>query len=291
MKSRFLISGMIACLLLIIQAQSQVTPGDSIHATKYVIDLQEVDIDAHTITANTNITLVPLIDNLDIIQLQLMDLTVDSVFVDMQKMLNFTHVGEVINIPLQSPISPGDTTDVLIYYNGEPFHESWGGFHYSGSYAFNLGVGISWIPHNLGKSWFPCIDDFTDRAVYEVRATVPMELEAIGGGELLEVIDNGNNTHTFRWYIANPIPTYLASIAIGDYALVLHSYTGIEREIPITYYVRPQDTLKVPGSFTRMNQVMNIDSGKAEKELGFSTCSLKEMFTDCYRWMVSEGIA
>ncbi len=53
-------------------AYSQITPGDTIHAAKYVIDLQEVDMSAQTIRANTTVTLVPLVDNLDVFQLQLM---------------------------------------------------------------------------------------------------------------------------------------------------------------------------------------------------------------------------
>jgi len=251
-----------AVIFLNIQAQSQVTPGDSIHAVKYFIDLQEVDMTAKTINANTSITLVPLVDDLDIIQLQLMELTVDSVFVDQQKVTGFTHPEEILNIPLQSPISPGDTINVLVYYQGQPFHESWGGFHYSGSYAFNLGVGISWIPHNLGQTWFPCIDDFTDRAIYEVKATVPEAMTAVGGGELLDVTNNGNGTHTFRWLLHNPIPTYLVSVAIGEYELVSDNYSGIERDIPITYYVRPSDTLKVPGSFARIHDILALYEDK-----------------------------
>ncbi|MCK4569092.1 MAG: T9SS type A sorting domain-containing protein [Bacteroidales bacterium] len=253
---------MLAFLFFTNKAHSDISPGDTIHAVKYLIDLQEVDMVAKTITANTTITLNPLVDNLDIFQLQLMQLTVDSVFVDQIKITNFTHEDEILNIPLMVPVSPGDTTDVKVYYHGQPFHESWGGFHYSGSYAFNLGVGISWIPHNLGKTWFPCIDDFTDRAIYEVKATVPEDMMAIGGGQLLEVTNNGNGTHTFRWLINNPIPTYLASIAIGDYALVEDTYNGIERDIPITYYVRPSDTIKVPGSFTRMHDIIALFEDK-----------------------------
>jgi len=52
-----------------------------------------------------------------------------------------------------------------------------------------------------------------------------------------------------------------------------------------------REPILTPEKHVLMNQVMNIDSGKAEKELGFSTCSLEKMFTDSYQWMVSEGIA
>jgi aminopeptidase N len=259
MKTLSMTLSLIASIFILNMAAAQVTPGDSIHAVKYVINLEDVDLNAKTIDAYTNVTLVPLVDNLDIIQLELMDLTVDSVFVNLQKISAFTHDNEILNIPLDAPISQADTVDVLVYYHGEPFHESWGGFHWSGtSYAYNLGVGISWVPHNLGKAWFPCIDDFTDRAVYEVLATVPENMKAIGGGKLLDVTNNGNGTHTFRWYLDKPVPTYLISIAIGEYELVADTFPGEERDIPITYYVRPADTGKVAGSFARMHQVMSV---------------------------------
>lgn len=239
-------------------ARAEITPGDTIHAVNYLIDLQEIDMGAQTITANTTVTIVPLVNDLDIIQLQLMQLTVDSVFVEQVKVTNFTHADEIISIPLASAISTSDTIEVAVYYHGQPFHESWGGFHFSGSYAFNLGVGISWIPHNLGKAWFPCIDDFTDRASYEVKATVAEDLTAVGGGYLASVTNNGNGTVTFQWIIDNPIPTYLVSVAVGDYALVEDTYSGIENDIPITYYVRPVDTVKIPGSFQRIHEVLAL---------------------------------
>ena len=241
---------------------AQVTPGDTIHAVKYTIDLQEIDMSNQTINANTIVTLTPLVDDLDIVQLELMQLTVDSVSVNGVSILNFNHENEILNIPLNSSISVGDTIDVKVVYNGQPFHESWGGFHYSSDYAFNLGVGISWIPHNLGKTWFPCIDDFTDRAVYEVSATVPGNMTAVGGGELIEIIYNFNGTITYRWYLDNPIPTYLASIAVGEYVLVEDTYNGIERDIPITYYVRPMDSVKVPGSFARIKEILGVYEDK-----------------------------
>jgi len=258
MQLKHLIYAFFAIFISCPVLHGQVTPGDTIHAVKYVIELEEVDISGHTISANTNVTIVPLLDDLDIIQLQLMELSVDSVFVDTQKTTDYTHANELITIQLQSPVSMDDTTDVRVYYHGEPFHESWGGFHFSGNYAFNLGVGISWIPHNLGKAWFPCIDDFTDRASYEVKATVPDTLTAVGGGDLIDYTENGDGTHTFSYFIANPIPTYLVSISIGEYAVVEDTYLGLERDIPITYWVNPVDTAQVMGTFARMHEVMDL---------------------------------
>ena len=262
MKIKTIIFSLLISVLSFSQLLSQVTPGDTIHAVKYTINLEEIDMSNQTIQANTKVELTPLIDNLEVIQLELMELTVDSVFVDGTPIPGFNHTNGILNIPLGASISTGDTVEVEVMYNGQPFHESWGGFHYSGDYAFNLGVGISWIPHNLGKTWFPCIDDFTDRAVYEVIATVPGNMTAVGGGALVEVIYNFNGTITYRWYLDNPIPTYLASVAVGEYVLVEDTYNGIERDIPITYYVRPSDSVKVPGSFARIKEILGVYEDK-----------------------------
>lgn len=40
-----------------------------------------------------------------------------------------------------------------------------------------------------------------------------------------------------------------------------------------------------------LNSHLRVNSRKAEQELGFSTCSLEDMFRDCYEWMKSAGLA
>jgi len=256
------IKNLIAALLILIAMfplnSLRAEIGDSLHAVRYTITLDNVDMNAHSILGNTIVKLTPLVDGLETVRLQLMEpLVVDSVFVE-GNMTMVNYANSIIAIPMAAAVNIGDTFDVQVYYHGEPFHESWGGFHYSGQYAFNLGVGISWIPHNLGKTWFPCIDDFTDRALYDVIATVPDNMTAVGGGELVEVTNNGNGTTTYHWFINNPIPTYLASVAIGEYVLVEDTYNGIERDIPITYYVTPADSNQALGSFSRIKDILDI---------------------------------
>ena len=232
--------------------------SDTLDAIHYNIHLTVTDFSGHEIGGYTDVELASKINNLNEIKLELMSLTTDSVFVDDVEVTGFTHIGNIITIPLSAPLNAGDNANVRVYYHGVPFHEGWGGFHWDNQYAFNLGVGFVTIPHNLGKTWFPCIDDFHDRALYDIYATVEDPKKAVCGGLLLDVVDNGNGTKTYHWKLNHTIPTYLASIAVGDYAVVSDVYNGIEEDIPIEIYVKPADTIKVPGSFVHLKEVLAI---------------------------------
>jgi len=76
-------------------------------------------------------------------------------------------------------------------------------------------------------------------------------------GELITEVNNGDGTITYHWCLENQIPTYLASVAIGKYELVEDTYTGIEQDIPLTYYVRPSEVPLVNGSFSHIHEIMN----------------------------------
>ncbi|MFK5854822.1 MAG: M1 family aminopeptidase [Bacteroidota bacterium] len=231
--------------------------GDTIHAVHYGIHIEDVNTTAQTISGFTEIQITPLVSNLNYIALELLQLTTDSVFVN-NNVAAFTHNNIRLNINLDNPISIGDTVLVKVYYHGEPFSEAWGGFHFSGDYAFNLGVGFQSIPHNLGKAWFPCIDNFTDRAEYDLFATVATGLTATGGGFLVDTINNGNNTITWHWKLPHRIPTYLASIAIGNYVEYKDDYVGLENTIPISIFTKPANIGGVEGSFINLHAVMDF---------------------------------
>jgi|ETNmetMinimDraft_26_1059896.scaffolds.fasta_scaffold00023_31 aminopeptidase N len=229
--------------------------GDTIHAIHYSIYLDEINTSDQTISGYTEIEITPLVSNLNYIPLELLDLTTDSVFVN-QGAATFNHINDRLTIFLDTPITPNDTVVVRIYYHGQPFHEAWGGFHFSGNYAFNLGVGFVSIPHNLGKAWFPCIDNFTDRADYDLFVTANTGITVTAGGFLVDTVNNGNTT-TWHWSLPHPIPTYLASVAIGNYIEYQDVYIGIEDTIPISIFTRPSEAGKVAGSFVNLHEIMD----------------------------------
>jgi len=248
-------------IVLICQFQvaqsSNIGIGDTIHAIHYSINLEEINTIDQTISGFTEIEIMPLMSGIEYIPLELLDLTTDSVTVDGNTAL-FNHNDERLTIFLDAPITFDDTLLVKVYYHGQPFHESWGGFHFSGDYVFNLGVGFESIPHNLGKTWFPCIDNFTDRAEYDLFATVSTGLTVTAGGILVDTINNGDNTITWHWNLPHKIPTYLASVAVGNYIEYTDKYVGLEDTIPISIFTKPSDTGKVAASFVNLHEIMDF---------------------------------
>ncbi|HEY9113379.1 MAG TPA: M1 family aminopeptidase, partial [Bacteroidales bacterium] len=227
----------------------------------YSIHLTNINTSNHSIQAFTEILLTPKIEGLEQVTLELKDLVVDSVF-KADGLLDFEQSGDTLYINMEQAANIGDTLDFAVYYHGFPFHEAWGGFHFSSNYSFNLGVGFVSIPHNLGKTWFPCIDDFTDRATYDVFITVDNNLKGISGGTLVNVADEGNGKLTWHWAYEHPLPTYLVSVMTGDYVLYEDDFFGMEDTIPITIYTRPTEAGKVEGSFSKLKEILQFFEDK-----------------------------
>lgn len=51
-----------------------------------------------------------------------------------------------------------------------------------------------------------------------------------------------------------------------------------------------KEPMLTPEKAVLLNNVVRVDCSKAERELGFSTCSLDEMVSDCYQWMRRAGV-
>ena len=61
--------------------------------------------------------------------------------------------------------------------------------------------------------------------------------KAISNGELVSLVENKDNTHTFHWRENFPMVSYLISFVIGDYVKVEDNY----KDIPVAYWVYPEN--------------------------------------------------
>jgi hypothetical protein len=80
-------------------------------------------------------------------------------------------------------------------------------------------------PHGA-STWFPVNGHPTDKAAYTIKLTVPKDLEALSNGVLKKRRRQGDWT-TWTWEAAEPMASYLATAAIGNYEVSQYSADGI----------------------------------------------------------------
>lgn len=230
------------------------TPGENIDVTHYEIHIWDFDFTNHTLQGETFVTFTTTAEVQQIV-LELKSLTVTDVASDIHGIESFSQEGDFLTIVLDEPMSAGETGTLDMRYGGATFSEYWGGVEWWGDYVYNLGVGFESQPHNLGKAWYPCVDNFTDKATFDLLITTTNDKKAICGGNLVETFDNGDGTSTWHWNTPQEISTYHISFAVGDYEVWTDTYHGIERDIPIEVYAKPNQMNGVPGTFVHIQEI------------------------------------
>ena len=232
------------------------TAGENIDVTHYSIHVNELDFAEHTLQGETFVHFTATADVSQIV-LELKYLEVNAVTSTSALISDFSQSGDFLTINLASPLANGTPATLDIVYGGSTFSETWGGVEWWGTdYVYNLGVGFDSQPHNLGKAWFPCVDNFTDKAIYDVFITTTNDKKAICGGNLVETIDNGNGTSTWHWNTPQEIATYHISFAVGDFVLWEDVYHGMKRDIPIEVYTTPSLSGRVEATFEHIHEIV-----------------------------------
>jgi aminopeptidase N len=253
-------------LFIIFCFDSFALKSDTIHVKRYSINLSIVHLSNKQIKGFTELTIVSRINSLQVIKLDLLQLNIDSIMLNDSKTTNYTYNDSLIKINLTTSLNQGDSVKVKVFYRGIPQIDpsTWGGFYFSSdsSFAYNLGVGFDSDPHVYGRCWFPCVDEFVDRSFYECKITVENNKAVVCGGTLMNKTNNGNGTTTYQWKLRDSIPTYLVSVAVGNYSVVTDTFSSVTGKIPILLYVRPVDTTNARNSFINLKTILSIFESK-----------------------------
>jgi aminopeptidase N len=243
-----------------VQAQNIKSESDTIDILNYSINLDLIYLSNQEIKGNAELKITPKHNNINRLKLDLLKLNIDSVKIENQINNNYTYNDTLLFINLTNSISTPDTISAKIFYHGNPVKDQsgWGGFYFSSdsSYAFNLGVGMQANPHNYGRVWYPCIDDFIDKATYDFAIKVKNTNTAVCNG-LLDSVVNKQNYRVFHWSLKKEIPTYLTSVAVGNYTEFSDTYNSINSiSIPISIYAKPGDSAAVATSFVNLKDML-----------------------------------
>ncbi len=220
-------------------------PGDeSIDITYYKLDLTITHTPNYL---SGNVTVNSKVEDSPINSLYLdlnTNMTVDSVLLSGTK-TNFTHSANKLTVTLNRTYQTGEEISLIVYYRGVP--ESSG----LGSFAFGTqnGQPAIWTlsePYGA-KDWWPCKDTPADKAdSADIWITVSTSLIPVSNGKLMDIVNNGDGTHTYKWKTRYPIAQYLISLAIAGYTeyTTYYNYSPTD-SMPITNYI-------YPGSFNQV---------------------------------------
>jgi hypothetical protein len=235
------------------------TRSDSVHVYHYDISLDFRNFNAQQLSGHTRVRFSPLVNGIDRIALDLLGPDVDSVLGENGAQLVFTAGTAGFSVDLPSGLNADDSSWIDVFYHGAPHTDAeFGGFYFSGQYAYNVGVSLSEIPHNFGKTWFPCQDNFVNRSTYDFYITTNPAHEAACGGMLVSTTVNPDLSETHHWKMEQTIPSYLASVAVSDYVYLNRTFSGVNGPMPVKLAARPADTTALNGSFANLENAFDI---------------------------------
>lgn len=239
-------------------SQAANSRSDTVDILNYTINLDVTDFTNHTIKGNTQVKFTPKVNNVNQLKLDLLQLVIDSIQINGSS-LTYNYNDTLLQINLPTTSNTTDTISATVFYHGSPQGDpsGWGGFYFDNSYAFNLGVGFGANPHPYGRVWFPCFDNFVERSSYEFNITTSGSKVAYCNGYLANDTTDNNGLRTRKWIINEQIPSYLASMTVGDYTQVNQTYNGINGPTPIILTALASDTNNVKGSFVNLNAALS----------------------------------
>jgi aminopeptidase N len=212
-----------------------------------------------TLTGSTVINYKVLQPN-QIIQVDLQEpLKIDKVVQDGQ-VLTYKRDVNAFFITLVKKQEKGKSESIEIFYSGRPRlakRPPWDG-------------GVQWVPDGKGNTiistscqglgssvWWPCKDHMYDEPdSMMVSITVPKAMTDVSNGKLRSVVENNDGTHTFNWAVINPINNYGVNMNVADYVSWTETYKGEKGDLPLSFYVLPQNLEKAKIQFKQASQML-----------------------------------
>lgn len=186
----------------------------------------EVTVNAEVIDESLNNIFLDLSNNL----------SVDSILMD-NLHLQFNHFSDKINISLPDVYQIHNKISVTIYYRGSPVASGFG------SFMFGNNIQSAWsLSQPYGAiDWWPCKNTPNDKAdSSDVWVRTSNNLQVVSNGNLIEIFDHRDGTHTYKWKNTYPISHYLISVTLAEFYIYedYFQYSDTDSML-VVHYVYP----------------------------------------------------
>lgn len=240
------------------QINETIARSDTFDILHYDIHLDLTTPLPDAFKAFTNVTFAPRMEGQERIRFDLFQFTVDSVR-DADGPLAFTYDDQFLNVDFPAVLALGEEHTVTVYYHGAPHRDpEWGGFYYEGGYMYNLGIGLSTIPPNFGKVWYPCFDSFVERATYTYHVKTTAGNRLHGQGDFLGEVQVNADTVLRSFSMAHPIPTHLSAVAVANYRDSNFVHLGANGEVPVRLSAKNNDLNAMLAKFGDVGAAIDV---------------------------------
>lgn len=176
------------------------------------------------------------------------------------KSLSFNREGNAFFIALEANQVVGTVKELTIHYGGQPtvaVNPPWdGGVTWAQDLNGNHFIATS-CQGDGASMWWPCKDHMYDEPdSMLISVNVPQDLTDISNGRLRGVTKLADGTHTFHWFVANPISNYVININIGDYVHFGEKYAGEKGALDCDYYVLRDNINDAKKHFVQVPKMM-----------------------------------
>lgn len=174
--------------------------------------------------------------------------------------LSYRRDGNAFFITLKKKQETGKTESIEVFYTGKPRlakRPPWDG-------------GVQWVPDGKGNTiistscqglgasvWWPCKDHMYDEPdSMLISITVPKNMTDVSNGNLRSLVENNDNSHTFNWFVKNPINNYGVNMNVANYVSWKETFKGEKGDLQLSYYVLPQNLEKAKEQFKQAPKML-----------------------------------
>ncbi len=145
----------------------------------------------------------------------------------------YAHDNNRLQLTLSAAAALGETRRFTVRYHGTPAD---GLKILKNKYGDRCFFTSNWP--DLARQWLPSVDHPYDKATGEFYVTAPSKYQVVANGRLVETLDLGDGRRTTHWQQDEPIPVWLYSIGVAEFAA---RRFGLAAGVPLETWVYHQD--------------------------------------------------
>ncbi|MGD9933157.1 MAG: M1 family aminopeptidase [Dehalococcoidia bacterium] len=211
-----------------------------------------LDLERRGVSGTVTHTVRAFEDGLRALNFDAIDLRIGDVAVDGKK-AKHGYDGRALTVQFPAAASREADMEIAINYEANPK---------IGLYFVGPDAGYPDKPNQVwsqnqdedGRFWFPCVDDPGQKHSFELIVTVPGSWYALSNGSMVSDRANADGTRTFHWRQDKPLPTYLMTLAAGEFKRIDASRVGL----PIDYIVESKDEEDGQRTFANTPEMISL---------------------------------